>query len=473
MMHVALKRFNSRQLVGFKPKRTVFVIGSDPNLAGAVIGEPGLSLAGQVSRVEMFLSVVRECQPDDVLFEAGALEGWDIRRLFAQLRLMLPETRFAAAFLRDNALARDLARKGEDIGVNVLISRTGDWREIVGRLASPLRSSGSAGVVQFPTGRNGRSAVERPPGEVGPRWLSPWSTFMNKGNLEEVRETSPDRYQAVITDEAQLKPKVVSVYSPKGGVGKTFLITNLAVAVAKLHRHKVALLDLDLHSSDVGVHLDLVGGPTIVDLLPFIKDLDLATLKKFMVDHRSSGLSVLLGPTRPELSELVKPETVKRIIEVLKTEYSFVFIDSPPDASNDLIYDCLEGSTRVVLVTTLDVASIRQTKIAIDILGKLKFPVSERVVLAVNQFHTGAPLNLKQVESFLGFPVRATVRDDRKAVEESVFAGKPLLGTGQRSEMVGDLLNLAAEVCSEIGRSSPGRAGLMGWFRRLVRGKQG
>lgn len=473
-MHVALKRLNPRQLAPFKQTRTVFVVGSDPNLTGAVIEEPGLSLAGQVSRMDMFLSVVRECQSDDILFEAGVLEGWDLRRLFAQLRLMLPEARFAAAFLRDGAQARDLARQGEDIGVTVLISRTGRWREVVGRLVSGPRFFSTPGILPFPTvERKGRSGLDRPSGDGVARWLSPRNIFTKTGASEEVRETSAGGYRAIAQEEAPVTPQVVSVYSPKGGVGKTFLITNLAVAVARLRRYKVALVDLDLHSSDVGVHLDLIGGPTIVDLLPFVKDLDRATLKRFMVDHRPSGLSVLLGPTRPELSELVKPETVKRIIEILKTEYAFVFIDSPPDASSDLIYDCLEGSNRVVLVTTLDVASLRQTKVAIDVLEKLKFPVSERVVLAVNQFHDGAPLTLNQVESFLGFPVRATVRDDRKAVEDSVFAGKPLLGMGFRSEMIEDLLNLAAAVCSEVGKSVPRQSGLAAWFGRLGRAKQG
>jgi len=165
----------------------------------------------------------------------------------------------------------------------------------------------------------------------------------------------------------------------------------------------------------------------------------------------------------------VKPETVKRIIEVLKAEYAFVFIDSPPDASNDLIYDCLEGSTRVVLVTTMDVAALRQTKIAIETLAKLKLPVSERVVLAVNQFHSGAVISVKQIESFLGLPVRATVREDRKAVEESVFAGKPLLTVGPRSELVDDLLNLAGEICPEVGKAPPKKSRLATWFQRLGR----
>lgn len=225
---------------------------------------------------------------------------------------------------------------------------------------------------------------------------------------------------------AVIHQQLIPIFSPKGGVGKTFVISNLAVAVAARSPLRVALLDLDFYSNDVGVHLDRLSGPTIIDLLPHSHQLATEGLGRFMTSH-STGLHLLLGPPRPELSELVKTSHLVKVLAQARREFHVVFVDTPPDAANDMVYECLEQATRILLITTMDAAAVRQMRLVLDILSRLRVPVAERVMLIANQVHEHGPLSLARISSFLGLPVSAAIPRDPGIVEGSVFDGEPLV----------------------------------------------
>lgn len=264
-----------------------------------------------------------------------------------------------------------------------------------------------------------------------------------------------------------LPQQLVVVWSPKGGVGKTFVVANVATAVARRSRFGVALLDLDLHSADSGVYLDLLEGPGIVDILPYLSELRPEHLENYMVRHPRSGLLVLLGPARPELADFVRLEHVLKIVELARRRFGFVFVDLPPHAGEETVYECMEQASRILVVTTQDAASLRQTRLTLEVMQKLKIDVPNCVWVILNRLHAGAPIPPERVEDFLGHPVAARLEEDRRAVEQSQFEGRPLVETGRNQRLSGALDALAQRLCPGGPVDGHGcRGGIKALFRK-------
>ncbi|NPV70771.1 MAG: hypothetical protein HPY55_09025 [Firmicutes bacterium] len=222
-----------------------------------------------------------------------------------------------------------------------------------------------------------------------------------------------------------IRGALVLVWAPKGGVGRTFLCCNLSAASVRRGIHPVCVVDLDMGSGDVAVHLDLGDGPTILDALPYTADGSPAILERSVARHRKSGVNVVAAPGRPELSELVKPEDVRLVVEALRQRHSAVFIDTPADSMAEPVYDYLEQAWRIVLVVTQDVACLRRTKAVLELAEKLRLPLLDRIVVVVNRFSEASPVDSSRIESFLGVKVGAVIPEDRRTVEESVYRGVP------------------------------------------------
>lgn len=235
-------------------------------------------------------------------------------------------------------------------------------------------------------------------------------------------------------------PQIISVFSPKGGVGKTWLAVNLGVVLARLSSQPTVLVDLDLFSADIGAQLDLLGGPTLVDLIPELSGLGPEGIGRFLREHRETGLRVLTGPERPELADLVNREALVRILELLACKNRYIILDHSSDPGSDLLYEFLERSHQIFLLTTLEGTALRQVRLSLQTLKRLGISVQDRVAVVANQVYSRSPLSLREAENFLEFPVSHCLPDDRRGVEESILAARPVA------------LNLGGEVVSAIAK---------------------
>ena len=132
-------------------------------------------------------------------------------------------------------------------------------------------------------------------------------------------------------DGEQRQGKILTVVSPKGGVGRTTVATNLAVALKLSTQKKVALVDGSLYFGDVGVMLNLLSNKSIVDIVEHVDELESDMLNDVMATH-SSGVKVLLAPPQPEMAELVTAEHMRRILVELSAHYDYVVVDTWPSS---------------------------------------------------------------------------------------------------------------------------------------------
>ncbi len=140
-----------------------------------------------------------------------------------------------------------------------------------------------------------------------------------------IRDQSP----GTAAPNGRRNARVVTAFSAKGGCGKTTLATNLGVALAERGKHEVCVVDLDLAFGDVAVALGLRPVRTIADAVPLADSLDGPTLSSLLTTH-SPGVKTLAAPLEPGLGESVPAELVTRVLGLLKQQFDYVVVDTPP-----------------------------------------------------------------------------------------------------------------------------------------------
>lgn len=236
---------------------------------------------------------------------------------------------------------------------------------------------------------------------------------------------------------------VMTVFSPKGGTGKTMLATNLAVAFAKKHL-STCLVDLDLQFGDVAIALRLEPTRTTSDALGLRDAIDEHALSSLLIPYRPN-LSVLPGPTRPADAEFITPELVSTLLEGLRTMHDVVIVDTPP-AFNDVVLRALDISDVHLLPTTPDLASLKSLRVALDTLNALGYPASKRQII-VNRDEANIGLTHGDIRQILQMPVAARLPADRD-VMIALNHGTPVLEEDPRSSVSRAITKFAEQLAA-------------------------
>jgi len=213
------------------------------------------------------------------------------------------------------------------------------------------------------------------------------------------------------------------VLSPKGGSGKTMVASNVAAALAGSVDGSVALVDLDVQFGDAAYAFGLVPEHTIGQVAA-APALDATTLKVFLTRHEASGAYVLCGAESPEEGESVTDELARRVVELLAHDVAYVVVDTAAGLDERTLA-VLELATDVVLVSSLDVSSIRNLGKEIDALERVGLlPESRAFVL--NRADARVGIDPTDVEAALGMPVDGAVPSSR-AIPFSMNQGRPIV----------------------------------------------
>ncbi|MCX7968367.1 MAG: AAA family ATPase [Armatimonadetes bacterium] len=242
--------------------------------------------------------------------------------------------------------------------------------------------------------------------------------------------------------------RVIVFYGPKGGVGTSLLVTNLAVALAAYQPEPVALVDLNLQFGSVATLLGLRPEATIASLAQrFQGELDFEFLQPFLLRHEESGLRVLAAPSRPELAELVTTFLVERVFQVLRNHFAFILVDTST-ILQDTTLAALDISDQILIVTALDLLAIRNTQLVLEMFRKL-YP-SDRLKLVLNRSNVRfSGLTPEQVEEFLNIPILAQIPSDGQVAVTSVNEGIPFVLRSPNSPLSQSIFRLAKIIAGE------------------------
>jgi pilus assembly protein CpaE len=236
---------------------------------------------------------------------------------------------------------------------------------------------------------------------------------------------------------------VTTVFSPKGGVGKSVTAVNLATALARSSGEPVVVLDLDLQFGDVAVMLRLQPVHTFTDAVSAGDLLDETLLRSFLVRHEKSAVAVLAAPTSPSEADRVDSSAMLRVLDTLRGMFAHIVIDTPPHLS-EVVLQAVAESDMVGFVVEMDVPSVKNARLGLQAFELLQLPMA-KVVLILNRANSKVHLKPDDIERFLEMKVDIALPSDA-AVPQSINQGVPALLEYPRSQYAAQIDQLAGLV---------------------------
>lgn len=254
--------------------------------------------------------------------------------------------------------------------------------------------------------------------------------------------TSPPSPVAAPQPEARVG-KVVTIFSPKGGVGRTTIAVNLAMALKQETHQEVCLLDASLLFGDVGVMLNLPSKSSILDLTPHVEELDEELLESTLMTH-SSGVKVLLAPPRPEQAELINEKQMGAILTKLRSLFDFLVIDTMP-SFHEAILAILDYSDEIIVPISLEVSALKNAKLFLEIAEALGYGGKE-TVLVVNRADSSGGISPRDVEQSVRVRIAASIPNDWKLATFAANRGVPFVLSHKESQIARGIFQLASAV---------------------------
>lgn len=250
-----------------------------------------------------------------------------------------------------------------------------------------------------------------------------------------------DRLRATASTPSGPSGSVVTMLEPKGGSGKTSVLSNLAVVMAQRFPGEVVAVDLDLQFGDLSDALLIEPRYTIADVAKLPGQIDATTVKAFLT--RRQDLFVLCAPTSPAEADTVTPEIVATTVKLLQQEFTWVLIDTAAGLIEPSL-TVLDHSSDLILLASLDAFSIRNLKKTIEIMDQLGIVVPSRH-LVLNRADSKVGLDRTEAIYQLGMR-KATEVPSSRLVPTSLNRGEPVVEMQPRSQVARRIADLAEEL---------------------------
>jgi pilus assembly protein CpaE len=239
------------------------------------------------------------------------------------------------------------------------------------------------------------------------------------------------------------QPKVIVVISPKGGSGKTAVASNLSVALAQRHPGKVVAVDLDVQFGDMATALSLAPEHTLAQLSRTTQ-IDATTVKLFLTLYYN-GLYVLAGARDPVDAEAITHAHVSEVLPLLAQNFDYVIVDTPAGLDERTLA-AIECATDLLLVSSLDVTSIRSLRKELDALDHLGVKANRQLVL--NRADSKVGLNASDAEEAIGMKIACSIPSSRE-IPLSLNLGTPVVISEPKSA-VAKQMELLSQLYSPI-----------------------
>jgi pilus assembly protein CpaE len=241
--------------------------------------------------------------------------------------------------------------------------------------------------------------------------------------------------------------RVVAVFSPKGGVGRTTVAVNLAVAAASELGKRVVVMDGSFQFGDVGVLLNLnPKSNSIADIVPILESGELDSINTFVLDH-ASGVRVLLAPPSPEMAEHITPTIVKQVLDALRQSHDLVVVDCTA-FFNDTTLAILDAADVILTMLSLEITSIKNMRLFLEVADQLGYE-TDKVRLVLNRADSTLGIRVADVEHSIGRKVDETIVSDGRSVVYALNRGIPFFVSNREAQVSQDILRLAKSVIGD------------------------
>lgn len=240
--------------------------------------------------------------------------------------------------------------------------------------------------------------------------------------------------------------KIVTLFAPKGGVGRTTLAVNLAVALAGEQRQAVTLVDGSFQFGDVGVLLNLnPKNKSILDVVTEPTSTDDDLVDTTLINH-STGIKVLLAPPSPEMAELITVDQIRRMMIRLRETNDFTVVDLWPHF-NDVSLALLDMSDVILTILTLEITNIKNIRLFLEVAEQLGY--GDRLKLVLNRADSAFGIRVADVESSVGRKIDHQVVSDGRTVVYALNRGVPFVWSNSQAPVSEDILKISRALVAE------------------------
>lgn len=249
-------------------------------------------------------------------------------------------------------------------------------------------------------------------------------------------------------DEVLAPAKVISIYSNKGGIGKTTIAVNLALELAKETKDKVALVDLNLQLGDVSTFLNL---NPIFDVNYVIKNLinkkDNPIIKS-LEKYKDTSLYILSDPNYIEQAESITPQQIEMLFEALKKEFTYIIVDmsSNIDENSLKILDC---SDWIMFTTIVNIPALRNAQRCLNLFKTRRYP-KNKVKIVVNRYMENDEIKIEDIENTLVEKIYWKVPNNYFTIMEAINKGVSISEVNPSSNISNNFRDFATKVSDEI-----------------------
>ncbi len=240
--------------------------------------------------------------------------------------------------------------------------------------------------------------------------------------------------------------QVFTVFSTKGGVGKTFVSINLAVTLSKETKKRVVVVDLDLDFGSASLALNIQPKYTISDVVNDIKNIDPDLIESYLLMH-DSGVRILPANLEPQLNEFINAEHIQVILRTLQNSYDYIVVDMP-GRFYDPINPAFVFADKLLMITTPEVSTVRNIKASLLTLNNLNYP-KNKIKLLLNKADGRGEIKARDVEKTLNHPLFSSIDADYKGVMSSLNQGVPYVTKNNRSAIAKNFKKLAKKMTDD------------------------
>ena len=248
------------------------------------------------------------------------------------------------------------------------------------------------------------------------------------------------------------KCKIISVFSNKGGIGKTSLATNLALELAKITKENIALIDLNFQMGDITTFLDLKPSFNISYMLENLDKINETFLLSTLERYKSTSLYVLADPPYFKQADNIQPRQITRLFDTLKETFSYITVDAEASLDGKNIA-ALDNSDLIMLVTVANLPALRNTQRCLELFEKLGYD-KEKIKIVVNRYMENDEIKEVDIEKVLSKDIYWKIPNNYFAIMSAINKGIPVSDVNDTTNVSQSYKKLAQQISDNLYRQN-------------------
>ena len=248
--------------------------------------------------------------------------------------------------------------------------------------------------------------------------------------------------------EETSESKIISVYSNKGGIGKTTVAINLAAELAKVTGEKVALIDLNLQLGDISTFLNLNPAIDVNYVIKKLLNKEDTVVEQAFEKYKNTTLYVLSDPYYIEQSESITPTAINELFNVLRKVFPYIIVDMSANIDANTL-KILDSSDFIMFTTIINIPAIRNTQRCLNLFNSRRYP-SNKIKILVNRYMDNDEIKIEDIESTLGNKIYWKIPNNYFTIMEAINKGVIVSEVNASSNISNSFRDFAIKISNDI-----------------------